>query len=167
MVDDINDASPNDISYVYSGYAPLSIRLVQCITQKNAISSAAPVVPDAEERRGKAALPQAHPISGWRGFEDVMSAIPGMTIDIRQKAEGVQGEMRETRDNVTTVVFFLGGCTFTEIAALRWMSKKTRGRRFLIATTGIINGTTVSFLPSIGVSSTFGADEPQVTGELW
>lgn len=44
---------------------------------------------------------------------------------------------------MTTVVFFLGGCTYTEIAALRWMSKQTKGRKFLIATTGIINGNTV------------------------
>lgn len=47
-------------------------------------------------------------------------------------------------ESTTTVVFFLGGCTYTEIAALRWMSKQTKGRRFLIATTGIINGNTVS-----------------------
>lgn len=44
----------------------------------------------------------------------------------------------------TTVVFFLGGCTYTEISALRWMSKQTTGRRFLVATTGIINGNSVS-----------------------
>lgn len=42
------------------------------------------------------------------------------------------------------MVFFLGGCTFTEISALRWMSKQTKGRHFLIATTGIINGNTAS-----------------------
>jgi hypothetical protein len=29
--------------------------------------------------------------------------------------------------STTTVVFFLGGCTFTEIAAIRWMGKRTRG----------------------------------------
>lgn len=45
---------------------------------------------------------------------------------------------------MTTVVFFLGGCTYTEISALRWMSKQTKGRRYLIATTGIINGDSVS-----------------------
>jgi len=45
--------------------------------------------------------------------------------------------------DTTTVVFFLGGCTYTEIAALRWMAKQTTGRRFIIATTGIINGNTV------------------------
>ena len=57
----------------------------------------------------------------------------------------------------TTVVFFVGGCTYTEIAALRWVGRQNRGivpclsfnvymtklmlgRKLLIATTGIISG---------------------------
>jgi hypothetical protein len=151
VVDDTNDAVPNDISYVYSGYAPLSIRLVQCVTQKNSILSAGPgTSDDPAQRTGKSALPQAHPIAGWRGFEDVLASIPGATVDIRQKAEGGAGVAVDGKDkaegSTTTVVFFLGGCTFTEVAALRWMSKQTKGRKFLIATTGIINGTNVSLL---------------------
>ena len=50
---------------------------------------------------------------------------------------------------MTTVVFFLGGCTYTEVSALRWMSKQIKGRRFLIATTGMINGTSVSVPPGV------------------
>jgi hypothetical protein len=61
--------------------------------------------------------------------------------------------------STTTVVFFLGGCTYTEIAALRWVGRQNKGqclpmpnrgarcadtvgagRHFLIATTGIISG---------------------------
>lgn len=40
----------------------------------------------------------------------------------------------------TTVMFFIGigGYAYAEVAALRWISKQTKGRRFLIATTGII-----------------------------
>jgi hypothetical protein len=58
----------------------------------------------------------------------------------------------------TAVVFFLGGCTYTEIAAIRWVGRQNRGKRtdammggkalmlfhpgrkFLIATTGLISG---------------------------
>jgi hypothetical protein len=29
--------------------------------------------------------------------------------------------------STTTVVFFLGGCTYTEISAIRWMGKHLRG----------------------------------------
>ena len=30
IVDDVDEHNPNDISYVYSGYAPISVRLIQC-----------------------------------------------------------------------------------------------------------------------------------------
>ena len=40
----------------------------------------------------------------------------------------------------TTVIFFVGGVTYAEIAALRLMSRQQRTRRFLIATTSIMNG---------------------------
>ena len=65
------------------------------------------------------------------------------------------------QETTTTVVFFLGGCTYTEIAALRWVGRQNRGeqptsfqtslsftyqclgRKFLIATTGIISGASI------------------------
>lgn len=81
VVDDTDDTAPNDISYVYSGYAPLSIRLVQCITQKNAVLAGA-VETDGREKKQ---VPKAHPIAGWRGFEDVLGSIPGATVDMRQR----------------------------------------------------------------------------------
>jgi hypothetical protein len=94
IVDDIDDAAPNDISYVYSGYAPLSIRLVQCVTQKNAILSVAAGNEDDTPQAGirKKELPKAHPISGWKGFEDVLGSIPGATVDVRQKADKLPGQ---------------------------------------------------------------------------
>ncbi len=91
IVNDIDDAAPNDISYVYSGYAPLSIRLVQCATQKNAVLSGAADAVD--ERSNRKELPRAHPIVGWKGFEDVLSTIPGATVDVKQKAN--DGERRK------------------------------------------------------------------------
>jgi hypothetical protein len=96
IVDDIDDAAPNDISYVYSGYAPLSIRLVQCVTQKNAILSVGAPTANNEDAAlsgpKKRELPKAHSISGWKGFEDVLSAIPGATVDVRQKADKLPGQ---------------------------------------------------------------------------
>lgn len=80
----------NDISYVYSGYAPISIRLVQCVAQKSGVISnpAEKASVDDRDGKGKASNPKqlfAHPIVGWKGFEDVLSAIPGKTFDIVQK----------------------------------------------------------------------------------
>jgi vacuolar protein sorting-associated protein 33A len=45
-------------------------------------------------------------------------------------------------ENKASIVFFLGGCTYTEISALRFIAQR-EGKRILIATTGIINGTTM------------------------
>ncbi|OBZ78910.1 Vacuolar protein sorting-associated protein 33A [Grifola frondosa] len=42
-------------------------------------------------RNGKGASPgtvQAHPIVGWKGFEDVIASIPGETVDIMQRVPG-------------------------------------------------------------------------------
>ncbi|KAF9055953.1 Sec1-like protein [Panaeolus papilionaceus] len=142
----------NDIAFVYSGYAPISIRLVQCIAQKGGVLSN----PAEKERTGETANSgdakkgsfgkvQAHPIVGWKGFEDVVAAIPGQTVEVTQKtANNVVPPVGASRDMATTtVVFFLGGCTYTEIAALRWVERQNKGRKFLIATTGIISGASI------------------------
>ena len=44
----------------------------------------------AAGRTRDAAAPkvQAHPIVGWKGFEDVVGAIPGESVDVVQKAAG-------------------------------------------------------------------------------
>ncbi|KAI1793136.1 Sec1-like protein [Ganoderma leucocontextum] len=150
----------NDISYVYSGFAPLSVRLVQCVAQKGGVLSSPAEKEkkgsgdaDSSSRRGVGAagmLVQAHPIVGWKGFEDVIASLPGETVDIVQKLPGgpdgsalppTASSLLLPRERpTTTVVFFLGGCTYTEIAALRWVGRQNKGRKFLIATTGIING---------------------------
>jgi hypothetical protein len=78
----------NDVSFVYSGYAPISVRLVQCIAQKGGVISN----PADKERPGTdtgysdGQKVQAHPILGWKGFEDVIAAIPGQTFEISQMA---------------------------------------------------------------------------------
>lgn len=159
----IEDADPleeleNDISYVYSGYAPISVRLVQCVAQKGGVLSNPAgekdkkiAGDDTKTGKGKdAAAPkvQAHPIVGWKGFEDVVASIPGETVDIVQKVPGSQdgvGPAASTlvlpkEQSTTTVVFFLGGCTYTEIAALRWVGRQNIGRRILVATTGMVSG---------------------------
>ena len=104
----------NDISYVYSGYAPISVRLVQCVAQKGGVLSNPTGQKDKkvsggdDTRAGKTAAPaastntatsargdatvktQAHPIVGWKGFEDVVASIPGETADIVQSVRGAK-----------------------------------------------------------------------------
>ncbi|KAF8559936.1 Sec1-like protein [Imleria badia] len=141
----------NDISYVYSGFAPISVRLVQCVAQKSGVISNPAEKTSADDGKGKGSTSKklfAHPIVGWKGFEDVLSTIPGKTFDIVQKlpsgtgpeTSSISALLRPHEQPTTTVVFFLGGCTYTEIAALRWVSRQNKGRKFLIATTGIVSG---------------------------
>ncbi|KAJ7654170.1 Sec1-like protein [Mycena rosella] len=148
------DEVENDISFVYSGWAPISVRLVQCVAQKGGVLSN-----PAEKEKAAAASAdgkaqpssikaQAHPIAGWRGFEDILATIPGETVDIVQNggntlATPMASLLRPMQKPTTTVIFFLGGCTYTEIAALRWVGRQNRGRKFLIATTGIVNGNSI------------------------
>ncbi|XP_064935197.1 vacuolar protein-sorting-associated protein 33 homolog isoform X2 [Musa acuminata AAA Group] len=57
IVEDTETANPNDISYIFSGYAPLSIRLIQ------------------------------HAIrSGWRSIEEIMKLLPGPHVDLKRGA---------------------------------------------------------------------------------
>ncbi|KIJ22178.1 hypothetical protein PAXINDRAFT_95594 [Paxillus involutus ATCC 200175] len=164
----------NDISYVYSGYAPISVRLVQCVAQKSGVISnpAEKGSADASDGKGKVSASKklfAHPIVGWKGFEDVMSAIPGQTFDIVQKvpaatasrAPSISSLLRPHEQTTTTVIFFLGGCTYTEIAALRWVSRQNRGRKFLIATTGIVSG--ASLMKSIASDGKSGPGKRDTT----
>lgn len=105
LVDEVDDVNPNDISYVYSGYAPLSVRLVQCVSMKPAVLATSVTAhnnsnnnnhtiqtpaadrDDAAESVAPDTLPRAHAIVGWKGFEETVRAIPGATFDEVQKAE--------------------------------------------------------------------------------
>lgn len=43
-----------------------------------------------------------------------------------------------------SLVFFLGGCTFTEVSATRFLASQEGGQRdFVICTTQILNGSTL------------------------
>lgn len=96
----VDDADiENDVSYVYSGYAPLSIRLIQCVVQKgsllrtnNPAPPGGPAPPptsdeDAELKRRLQKV-RAHPIVGWKGFEDIVASFPGEVFDVLQTPDG-------------------------------------------------------------------------------
>lgn len=140
IVDEVNETDPNDIAYVYSGYAPLSVRLVQCVLQKQYLLSFTKSTSQAPSNAGGIST-AAH---GWQGFEDALKATKGQTFNKVQKGEESATKARAilsgTGGKKTVVVMFLGGITRTEIAALRFLEKGDPSRKIMICTTGIISG---------------------------
>jgi vacuolar protein sorting-associated protein 33A len=185
IVDDVDEQSPQDIAYVYSGYAPLSVRLVQCIIQKHVIFAAQ----SSNTAQGRlastlAAVPNA---MGWRGFEEPLKLVKGRTFDEIQKQEDKavraksasficlpDPELLNGVEDKVSLVFFLGGCTYTEITAVRFIAQRegvarsslysqALGKRIIIATTGIINGKMMIHAALQGISAkTEGASRANV-----
>lgn len=140
VIEEVSEKDPNDISYVYSGFAPLSVRLVQCVLQKPYILS---LVKSGSPATSVNSASTASP--GWLGFEDVVKSARGATFSIVQKGDDKAVRARQTISGNTAprnvYVFFLGGITFTEIAALRFIAaQEAPRRRIIICTTGVISG---------------------------
>ncbi|KAM0248390.1 hypothetical protein ACHAQJ_009492 [Trichoderma viride] len=141
IVDEVQEDDPNDIAYVYSGYAPLSIRLVQCILQKQYLLS-------ITKGNGAANTSGAAPgvgAQGWHGFDEAVKHVRGQTFYELQKGEDKAIKARSllsgSGHRQTVFVVFIGGVTFTEIAALRFIAKQEEDRRnIVICATSIISG---------------------------
>merc|ERR1711920_771031 len=116
----------------YSGYAPLSVRLIQMTRS----------------------LPK-----GWRSCQDALSLLYGPAQELQQLPDGgaAAAEARDTGQPSTVLVVFLGGITHAEVllvisdahsprgcppdvAALRRLSQLEEGRRtFLVLTTEFLS----------------------------
>jgi hypothetical protein len=133
IVDEVNEHDPNDVAYVYSGYAPLSIRLVQCILQKQYLTS----ITRGGSANSAAGAATGGASQGWRGFEEAIKHVRGQTFDEVQKGEDKAVKARAllsgSGDKKTVFVVFIGGITFTEIAALRFIAKKEEGKSNIVA----------------------------------
>jgi len=114
LIVDVNDADPTDFSYVYSGYAPLSVRVIQAAVQPK--------------------------LGGWKSIEDVLKLLPGPAFEETQS----KATLSATTGRPVVVVYFIGGVTYAEIAALRFLGLMEDCRKkFVIATTKIITGDTI------------------------
>eukprot|EP00898_Chlorokybus_atmophyticus_P003266 jgi/Chlat1/3940/Chrsp26S04033 len=120
VVDDHDDSAATDIAFTYSGYAPLSIRLVQ-----QAITG------------------------GWKPIEDVLKNLPGPHFDAMvgeddhaastSLASQQQPAASSRRSRV--LVVFVGGVTYAEVSALRWWSmQESVSHDFVVATTKLVSG---------------------------
>ncbi|KAI3472628.1 hypothetical protein Pfo_031160 [Paulownia fortunei] len=136
VVEDTDTTNPNDISYVFSGYAPLSIRLVQQAIR-----------------------------SGWRPIEEILRLLPGPHSETKKGGfasipsyDTLPGSLNSLEKPVDgrralVLVVFIGGVTFAEISALRFLSSQ-EGMAYdlIVGTTKIVNGQTLieTFVDKLG-----------------
>ncbi|KAH6834410.1 Sec1/munc18-like proteins superfamily [Perilla frutescens var. hirtella] len=127
VVEDTDTTNPNDISYVFSGYAPLSIRLVQQAIR-----------------------------SGWRPIEEILRLLPGPHLETKRGGfssipsyDTLPGSLNSLEKlangrRALVLVVFIGGVTFAEISALRFLSSQ-EGMAYdvIVGTTKVINGRTL------------------------
>ena len=106
IYEDVDLNEPNDISYSYSGYAPISIRLIEKAITK-----------------------------GWKSIEDVLSKLPGEYRFPKDESE----VLKESKDVKYFLIVFIGGITYGELSAIRYLNKKYKNKKFIVLTTGMIN----------------------------
>ncbi|GFN90569.1 vacuolar protein sorting-associated protein 33b [Plakobranchus ocellatus] len=104
----INLQRPNHLSYVFSGaYTPLPCKLIEQILIRETLV----------------------------GLEDVGRMCGGLHADLKAKHQAISAGTTIPAMKVI-LVFFLGGCTFSEITALRLIAR-LHGVRIIVATTAI------------------------------
>ncbi|KAK7087752.1 vacuolar protein sorting-associated protein 33A-like isoform X2 [Littorina saxatilis] len=120
IVEEVNEQNPTDIAYVYSGYAPLSVRLAQYLARP-----------------------------GWRSITEVLNLLPGPKVEevqqipaaLRKRRSSISSSQSSTGEQKLTLIFFLGGVTFAEIAALRFLAQQDDGGTdYVVATTNLMSG---------------------------
>ena len=134
IVDQRDDQNPVDISFVCSGYAPLSCRIVEAISRQ-----------------------------GFQAMHDLLALLPGEQEEYRQSlppsivrsGEAMGGGAARRKRRV--LVMFIGGVTFAEISALRFLSETT-STEYLVATTKLVSGSSLlnSLYEDVGKMSTRG-----------
>ncbi|KAJ8601114.1 hypothetical protein CTAYLR_008819 [Chrysophaeum taylorii] len=145
LIVDVDAINPDDISYVSSGYAPLSCRLLQV-----------PWTPQLLQH-----LPG--PAFDYRPFDfkredlvDLMKTPSSRLFSPPTATEaplspggggggggGGSPAASPQKKKTTLVVYFVGGVTYAEIAALRFLSKQPAfPHNIIVATTNIVNGST-------------------------
>ena len=113
IVEDVNEAEPNDIAYVYSGYAQVNYLHTSLLIQRD--FRYAPLSVRLIEMRDQ-----------WKQHDEAMRLLPGPTIERDQELPQAILESRTggaAPSTKVTLVFFIGGITFTEISAIRYLSQ--------------------------------------------
>jgi len=152
--EDYDDETMTDPAYVHSGYAPLSVRLIQkLIDIPTFLSGQAFDQPEDVKPPPNNPIHKEEPkpwLLGWGAPVDpkvpsvdlLLKDCPGGPhFRVRQSsAKGLTKSELDVGSKKVVLVFFIGGCTFAEISAIRWLNQKNEHYSFVVATTKLING---------------------------
>ena len=125
---DYDTNNPKDIAYVFGGYAPISCRIIEhaLLTGLNTLI----------QQKTKNKL-----FRGWRNknVDDKLFKI-GTNFHVVQDCD-IDKLTKEQYINMDSIVliYFIGGITYSEISALRFLATMNTNKRILIVTTKIIN----------------------------
>lgn len=98
--------NPNDSSYAYGGYSPITIRLIEAMISK-----------------------------GWGKIKDILKKLPGGEFSYPENEK----EIVEPSKKSFILLVFIGGITYGEIGAIRYLNETHPNHKFIILTTGIVN----------------------------
>ncbi|XP_039752536.1 vacuolar protein sorting-associated protein 33A [Pararge aegeria] len=120
---DDSEVNAKEKSYLSCKYVPLTVRLSEHISKNK----------------------------GWAGISDVLGNLPGPSLEELQSLQprmtrrnSISSENSSSIETPKVIlVFFIGGCTYHEISALRSLSQQEDSNvEFVILTTKLINGNT-------------------------
>nr|QAT97445.1 vacuolar protein sorting-associated protein 33B [Tachysurus fulvidraco] len=101
---------PRDMAYIFSGaYIPLSCKLIEQVLERD----------------------------GWTGLEEVTRLLNGHEFAVTGSTSVSEARIKTDPQRII-LVMFLGGCTFSEISALRFIGRE-KGYKFIVVTTAITN----------------------------
>ena len=137
---EVDPSDPADIHFVTSGYAPLSVRLVQAAIAPT--YAAFTTLPGAVD--GPAQQPAGDcDVSSWDAapVSDALRLIPGPAVHLVQRVAGAAAqEVAAAGRRTTVLVVFIGGVAAIEIAALRWLSERSNVDYVTFSSGGIVSG---------------------------
>eukprot|EP01097_Dermamoeba_algensis_P004188 TRINITY_DN2773_c0_g1_i1.p1 TRINITY_DN2773_c0_g1~~TRINITY_DN2773_c0_g1_i1.p1 ORF type:complete len:623 (-),score=99.24 TRINITY_DN2773_c0_g1_i1:17-1885(-) len=157
IVEEVDEANPNDISYLFSGYAPISCRVLDYLYFKSRKPSSGGLVPfynrnveDLIKQHFGPSVEEIYPnpkLLATPAAPVILSASsPTMSTTPSGPSRSPSPGPVQTPPAIPrtiTMVVFIGGVTHAEISALRFISKQLDNHQILIATTNIISGNTM------------------------
>jgi hypothetical protein len=153
--EEYQDDTMTDTAYVFSGYAPLSVRLLQKLIEIPSFCTAEAFEQPEETKQEKPSDTHIHKEEpkpwtlGWGA--PIIPKVPSLDLLIKDCPGGPHFRVRQSDQKDLTkseisgskkivLVFFIGGCTFAEISAIRWLNKNNEHYTFVVGTTKLING---------------------------